>query len=111
MGTAVISEKVLDLPIKGVWFDMIMDGSKPEEYREVKPYWTKRLQNAGLLDENGEPVPGVIGQALIHAGYRPESRRARIRFLLRIGQGRPEWGAVPEREYYILGILVASRMR
>ena len=109
MSSYELSEKVLDLPIKGRWYDDIMALQKGEEYREIKPYWTKRLQNAGLLDENGEPVPGMIGQALMHAGYRPESRRAMIRFLLRKGHGRPEWGAEPGREYYILSVISRSR--
>ena len=33
----------IHLPIKRKWFDMILSGEKKEEYREVKPYWWKRL--------------------------------------------------------------------
>ena len=36
---------MLTLPIKKKWFDMIKTGEKKEEYREIKPYWTKRLSN------------------------------------------------------------------
>lgn len=25
------------------WFDQILSGAKKEEYREIKPYWEKRL--------------------------------------------------------------------
>lgn len=35
--------KILDLPLKKKWFDMIESGEKREEYREIKPYWIKRL--------------------------------------------------------------------
>lgn len=35
--------KVLDLVLKGEWFDMIKNNIKHEEYREIKPYWFKRL--------------------------------------------------------------------
>ena len=35
--------KVLDLPLKKEWYDMIESGIKTEEYREIKPYWEKRL--------------------------------------------------------------------
>ena len=35
--------KILDLPLKSQWYLMIELGEKPEEYRETKPYWTKRL--------------------------------------------------------------------
>jgi hypothetical protein len=102
-----ISDVVLNLPIKRAWYEMIMRLEKPEEYREIKPYWTTRLRNAGLLDDEGKPT-GRIGEAVIRAGYRPESPRAGIRFLLRIGQGRPEWGAEPGTEYYILEIILIS---
>ena len=35
--------KILHLPLKKKWFDMIYSGEKPEEYREIKPYWDGRL--------------------------------------------------------------------
>ena len=35
--------KILHLTLKKKWFDLIKSGQKTEEYREIKPYWTKRL--------------------------------------------------------------------
>lgn len=35
--------KTLDLVLKRKWFEMIACGEKTEEYREIKPYWIKRL--------------------------------------------------------------------
>lgn len=35
--------KVLHLTLVKVWFDMTDSGEKPEEYREITPYWIKRL--------------------------------------------------------------------
>lgn len=35
--------KTLHLTLKKKWFDMIASGEKKEEYREIKPYWIKRL--------------------------------------------------------------------
>lgn len=35
--------KTLQLTLKKKWFDMIKSGEKKEEYREIKPYWIKRL--------------------------------------------------------------------
>lgn len=101
-----LCEKVMDLPIKGKWFGAVLDGTKCEEYREIKPYWTVRLRNAGLLDDEDRPIPGRIGQAIFHAGYGHKVPRAYVRFLLRIGEGRPEWGAEPGREYYILSVIL-----
>lgn len=34
---------VLTLNLKKKYWDQIRSGSKLEEYREIKPYWTKRL--------------------------------------------------------------------
>lgn len=36
-------DKILYLSIKREWFLKIIDGTKNEEYREVKPYWVKRF--------------------------------------------------------------------
>jgi len=36
--------RILHLTLKKKWFDMIASGEKREEYRELKPYWHKRLQ-------------------------------------------------------------------
>lgn len=36
-------KKVLKLVVSKQWFDMIAAGEKTEEYREIKPYWIKRL--------------------------------------------------------------------
>jgi hypothetical protein len=35
--------KTLKATLHRKWFDLIAAGEKTEEYREVKPYWTKRL--------------------------------------------------------------------
>ena len=49
---------MLTFNLKKEWFDKIKSGEKTHEYREVKPYWTKRLYhfdnpyreyNCGLL--------------------------------------------------------------
>lgn len=35
---------VLTLPLNGVYFDQIKEGSKVEEFRLVTPFWSKRLE-------------------------------------------------------------------
>ena len=44
-------KKILHLTLKKRWFDEIASGKKKVEYREIKPYWTKRL-----LDRDGKPI-------------------------------------------------------
>lgn len=34
---------ILYLPLKSEWYNLIESGIKKEEYREIKPYWIKRL--------------------------------------------------------------------
>ena len=43
--------KTLHLTLKKKWFDMILSGEKKEEYREIKPYWEKRLLEYDLDKE------------------------------------------------------------
>jgi len=43
--------KVLYLPIKKKWFDMIASGKKHEEYREIKDYWARRFIYAYKADD------------------------------------------------------------
>lgn len=32
------------MTLRRVWFDAIVDGSKKIEFRQIKPYWTKKLE-------------------------------------------------------------------
>ena len=36
--------RILHLTLKKKWFNMILLGKKWEEYREIKPYWDKRIK-------------------------------------------------------------------
>lgn len=48
----------LHLPLKGVYFDQIKAGTKPFEYREVTPFWRKRLVGRsydGIVFTRGYP--------------------------------------------------------
>ena len=37
------NKKILHLTLFKKWFDLIARGAKKREYRDIKPYWTKRL--------------------------------------------------------------------
>jgi hypothetical protein len=45
---------ILQLTLKKEWFDLIECGEKKEEYREIKPYWNKRLRSKSM-DFSDEP--------------------------------------------------------
>ena len=38
-----MGKKILHLTLKKKWFDLIAQEKKKIEYREIKPYWNKRL--------------------------------------------------------------------
>lgn len=83
--------RVLHLTLKKKWFDQIASGVKREEYREIKPYWTKRL---------------CQGQHYTHVqfrnGYRPDSPTMLAELeSVHAGHGIPAFGAPPERVYVL----------
>ena len=94
---------MLILPIKKQWFDMIKSEIKLEEYREIKPYYTTRFKNVGLLDENGCTENEV--EVLFRNGYNGNSPAFVAKVKLEIKSGNPDWGAVPGIKYYTLNIL------
>ncbi len=105
---------MLILPIKKKWFDMIRSGEKKEEYREIKPYWTKRLNNEldrmlkSIIPSNVERDLRKYPQWLMvkfRNGYRKDSPTIMCGCKIIINKGKEEWGAEPNKEYYILEIL------
>jgi hypothetical protein len=122
---------MLILPIKKKWFDMILSGEKKEEYREIKEYYEIRFQNlfgaitiypSSIFSHRskyellqGEAVPeeirkDSIQEIIFRNGYSKDSKAIKARCRLRIGKGRPEWGAEPDKQYYILEILDKEKL-
>ena len=89
---------MLVLPIKKKWFDMIKSGEKKEEYREIKPYWETRFINE-LKRTSDIPI-----YVLFRNGYSKNSPSIKCECTIRIGEGKPEWGAEPNKEYLVLDI-------
>lgn len=122
---------MLTLPIKKKWFDMILSGEKKEEYRDIKEYYETRFQNlfgavtiypSSIFSDRreyvllqGDAVPEEIRkdsvqEVIFRNGYSKNSKAIKARCRLRIGKGRPEWGASPDKQYYILEILNVEKM-
>lgn len=38
-------ERTLRLPVNKNWYQLIESGQLTHDYREIKPYWIKRLEN------------------------------------------------------------------
>lgn len=107
---------VLRLPLKKKWFDMIKSGEKLEEYRDTNYYWVARL-----LQNSRNPITGCFestdGKKFIKEfkkfdklcftlGYpKADCTDRRLVFRnpkIRIGKGKPEWGAEPGKIYFII---------
>lgn len=91
------------LPIKRKWFDMIASGEKTEEYRDIKPYYTKRFEKA--FSPLGKTV------VRLRNGYSKNSPTITCYCQLTEGKGKPEWGAEPNKTYYVLKILTIYNVK
>jgi hypothetical protein len=96
---------MLTLTIKKKWFDMILPGEKKEEYRECSRYYFQRFRkHLGCKFINGERVKDEF-MVRLRNGYDTTSPSVVARCTVRLGSGKPEWGAEPGKGYYVLSIL------
>lgn len=79
---------ILYLNLKAKWYDMIESGYKKEEYREIKDYWIKRLDNK------------VYDKVCFIYGYTKRKMAFNIKSIIK-GIGNKEWGA-PSYPVYII---------
>ena len=108
--------KILHLVLKSKWYSMIENGGKTEEYREIKPYWIKRLCDEFYTDERCTTCTGEHCLNCLHKFNRYEckhydavcfsygyTRRHMIFEInsITIGKGKSEWGA-PDKEVFII---------
>lgn len=109
-----MDNKILHLTLRRKWYDMILSGVKKEEYREIKPYWCKRLIYDNMWQTiEGNPV--IYKSALLHTfkhfdiirftnGYSKNAPTFDIECKgISIGVGNPEWGA-PTEQVFILSL-------
>ena len=107
-----MEKKVLTLTVSKQWFDMIADGRKTEEYREIKPYWIKRLTTncEVAYDVAAETYCGkVLYRPYTHVlfinGYRKDSPRIE-KEIVSITIGKPKKGLCPDEwldtEFFII---------
>lgn len=97
---------MLVLPIKKKWFDMIVNGEKKEEYREIKTYYDNRFN--GFLKINKYATAFDI---VFRNGYKYNSPSVKCKVTVSKGTGKEEWGAIPGQQYYVLKILEILEVR
>lgn len=108
--------KTLTLPLKKKWFDMIKSGEKLAEYRECSEYWIKRFRKLCSCFEyfhaapNNNVMQSCSGLKVDHLvftlGYpKADDTERRLVFRnpkIRIGEGKPEWGAEYGKQYFVI---------
>lgn len=117
----------LHLNLKRKWFDIIYSGIKPEEYRNITPYWCNKFLLfdgkqmpkkwwGGIFKCNNDSI-GIISELIkldnysfinpdkiefAHA-YKSDRDKFTIEFNgFEIREGNPEWGAIPGTKYFVL---------
>jgi hypothetical protein len=92
--------KALELTIKKKWFDMIVSGEKKEEYRETKQYWITRL--CKRIDENHLEIKR-FSRVRFRNGYG-KNAPVHVRNIesIFIGEGKSEWGAKDNENYFVI---------
>ena len=84
---------------------MIESGVKTEEYREIKPYWSKRLTGVEhprfsvLYGYRSANQKGYTHTKFSY-GYTKRTMTFEIKEIS-IGKGNPEWGA-PKEDVFII---------
>ena len=101
--------KMLTLPIKKKWFNMILLGEKKEEYREIKPYWTTRFAKVFEF-KDGTPTGEDTKEIILRNGYGANTPYIKVLCTLQVKTGKPEWGAEPDILYYVLKIQKITEM-
>lgn len=95
----------LKLTITREYFDMILSGIKKEEYREIKPYWTRRFEKLKKKHFQDEIYKPIIKNIHFFNGAYFGKDIPNFKITLegfKKGVGRSEWGAIPNKTYYVL---------
>ena len=114
----------LQLSLKTKWFEMTKAGIKTEDYREITPYWVKRLFH--IEKEPTWSLENFVNEFIYHGdelgftytlsknfdlnimtlGYPKSTDTERILKIehkgIEIRTGNPEWGAEPNKLYLVI---------
>lgn len=115
--------KTLQLSLKTKWFEMTKEGVKTEDYREVTPYWYSRLflyrgehktqkwwkeyfEYYFSIDQESKTSFKNLSLNKMTLGYPKSTNTERIIEFehkgIEIGYGKEEWGAEPNKLYFII---------
>jgi len=100
-------KKNLQMSLRTKWFEMTKAGIKTEDYREITPYWIKRLSE--FFHQNNDLIgfkQKDFKQNIMTLGYPKSGDTERILKLehagIEVRTGNPEWGAEPDKLYFVI---------
>lgn len=87
------------LTLKKEWFERILSGEKKEEYREIKPYWVRRLvgnwhqyNEKSVFYKGDYLMPFGVTAITFKNGYSKDARRFTIEWKgIEVKEPNPEW--------------------
>lgn len=108
-----MEKKVLTLSVKKEWFDKIVSNEKKEEYREIKPYWIKRLTtncevvyDVAAETHCGEVLYRPYTHILFVKGYPKGNKPSVEKEIESITIGKPQKGLCPDKwldtEFFVI---------
>lgn len=68
---------MLIFPLKKEWYEKIKSGEKTIEYREVKPYWNKRLSHSDYCGE--KELTALLAGKWISINFLNNSTKCKLR--------------------------------
>lgn len=109
------------------WFTMVKSGIKKQEYRDITPYYMKMFMRCygkkgccgncseTIWDGNRPKWPCYHevynklwpkwGLVTFYHGYAVNRPSVTLKIeSITIGEGKPEWGAVPGKKYFIINL-------
>lgn len=97
-------KKILHLVLTKKWFDMILFRDKHEEYRDLTPYWEKRLCNIDNNVKDWDLVDFKKFDIICFTnGYSKKSRRMYLVCKgIHVGEGFNDLGAIEGKQYFII---------
>ncbi|WP_435263028.1 hypothetical protein [Tenacibaculum sp. nBUS_03] len=97
-----MTDNTIHLNLKRKWFEMILNGEKKQEYREIKPFWDKRFWHLFPQVIKGETYLPIVDTITFSNGYAKDRPQFVIELLgLEKSTGKQEWGAEKGIEYYV----------
>lgn len=120
-----MEKKVLTVHLAEPWYSMIASGEKTEEYREIKPYWVRRILNMSRAQvgtdtmslalqynviRDRKDILKMCGKALTHVlfvkGYPKGNKPSIEKEIESISIGKPKKVLCPDKwldtEFFII---------